>query len=167
MYTPFCWNYKMSMVLSMGPNVCEFTRRRWAKLEFVLLDLKDDRCSLYLCKKLLPVCPTYALLQSGHDSLYIPLAEYLSGKCHVERCAPNEFLVLYAIFTFVFLRICVMYLVSLSMYVKVIHFFLCVSICGFWFFVVVVVSFYGEATVVEIVVYCVQFFIELATSSSS
>ena len=119
----------MSMVLSMGPNVCEFTRRCWAKLEFVLLDLKDERCSLYLCKKLLPVCPTYALLQSGHDSLYIPLAEYLSGKCsYVERYAPNEFLVLYAIFRFVFLKICVMYLVSLPMYVKVIHFCFCVSV---------------------------------------
>jgi len=36
-------------------------------------------CSLNLTAKLRPVWPTYALLQSGHVSLYAPDREYFSG----------------------------------------------------------------------------------------
>ena len=45
----------------------------------VALCLKVFSCSLNRVTKRLPVCPTYALSQSGHVNLYIPDSEYLSG----------------------------------------------------------------------------------------
>jgi len=44
-----------------------------------LLVLNACLCSLNLTTKLHPVCPTYALLQSGHVNLYAPEHAYLSG----------------------------------------------------------------------------------------
>jgi hypothetical protein len=43
------------------------------------LVLKAYLCSLYLTVKLWPVCPIYALLQSGQVNLYAPDFVYLSG----------------------------------------------------------------------------------------
>ena len=43
-----------------------------------MLVLNAALCSLNLVRKLLPVCPTYALLQSGQLSLYTPECMYLS-----------------------------------------------------------------------------------------
>jgi hypothetical protein len=73
----FCWKCRVSIILFIGPKVCELSRRCLEKLEALLLVLKDKWCSLDLWVKLLPVCPTYAFLQSRYVSLYTPLGEYL------------------------------------------------------------------------------------------
>jgi len=52
-----------------------------AKFDVWLFVLKAFLCSLNLTAKLLPVFPTYALLQSGHVSLYTPDCVYLSDVC--------------------------------------------------------------------------------------
>jgi len=44
-----------------------------------LLVLNAYLCSLNFTAKLRPVCPTYALLQSGNVNLYAPEHAYLSG----------------------------------------------------------------------------------------
>jgi hypothetical protein len=92
-------------------------------LEFVLFDLYDRWCSLYLVVKLLPVFPTYALPQARHISLYTPEAEYLSTCAGFSfRCVCIVLLVLYAIFRFVFPKIWVIVRVSFPTYVKLTHF---------------------------------------------
>jgi len=58
----------------MGPKECVCSIRCLAK--FVL---NVALCSLNLAKKFLPVCPTYALLQSGQVSLYTPDCVHLSA----------------------------------------------------------------------------------------
>jgi hypothetical protein len=89
-------------------------------------------CSLYLSLKLLPVCPTYALLQSGLVSLYAPERVYLSGvTCFCTSRFWIVLLVLSAIFMSVFLNRLVIYVVSLPMYVKVAHFYVWVLVCPF------------------------------------
>ena len=62
----------------MGPKECVCSIMCLAKLEFWLFVLNAALCSLNLAKKFLPVCPTYALLQSGQVSLYTPDCTYLS-----------------------------------------------------------------------------------------
>ena len=66
-------------MLSMGPKEHASLLRCLAKLDAWLLFLKATLCSLYRVVKGLPVCPTYALLQSGQVSLYTPDNENLSG----------------------------------------------------------------------------------------
>jgi len=54
--------------------------------------------------EVLPVCPMYALLQSGQVSLYAPEHVYLSGDiCLFPRCFWRVLLVLSAILRSVFL----------------------------------------------------------------
>jgi hypothetical protein len=78
----------------------------------------------------LPVCPTYALPQSGHVNLYIPEAEYLSTCIGFSfRCDCMVLLVLYEIFRFVFLKIWVIVRVSFPTYVKLTHFLLSFLFC--------------------------------------
>ena len=96
-----------------------------------LLDLNTFLCSLNLCVKLRPVCPTYALLQSGHVSLYAPDLLYLSmvwgfGISSFWRVL----LVRSVIFGSAFLKKLVIKVVSLPMYVKGAHFCLVVSVFG-------------------------------------
>ena len=56
--------------------------RCFAKLEVWLWLLKAFSCSLKRVANFLPVCPMYALLQSGQVSLYTPDSENLSeGGC--------------------------------------------------------------------------------------
>jgi hypothetical protein len=78
--------------------------------------------------KLLPVCPTYAVPQLGHSSLYTPEAEYLSTCGGFSfKCVCIVLLVLYEIFRFVFLKIWVIVRVSFPTYVKLTH--LCSRSC--------------------------------------
>ena len=66
--------------------------------------------------KCLPVCPTYALLQLGQVSLYTPDSENLSGVGFLwESRFPRVFVVRNAILSSVFLKMLVMYEVSLPM----------------------------------------------------
>ena len=70
----------------------------------VWLFLKAFSCSLNRVTKRLPVCPTYALLQSGQVNLYIPDREYLSGLGFLWASRlPMLFVVRSAIFSCVFL----------------------------------------------------------------
>jgi hypothetical protein len=97
-----------------------------------LLVLNAFLCSLYLSLKLLPVCPTYALLQSGHVSLHAPEHMYLAGVTYF--CISRFWrvlLVLSAIFRSVFLNRFVIYVVSFLMYVKDAYF--CVWVLVFLF----------------------------------
>ena len=70
-----------------------------------------------------PVCPIYALSQSGHVSLYAPERVYLSGvMCFCISRFWIVLRVLSAIFRPVFLNRLVIYAVSLPTYVKDAHF---------------------------------------------
>ena len=92
------------------------------------------------CGENLPVCPMYALPQSGHVSLYTPDCESISVLCCLcDSSVCMELLVRNAIFMLVFLNRWVMKLVSLPMYVKMAHLGVgvCVCVCGWLFFVVV------------------------------
>jgi hypothetical protein len=74
-------------------------------------------------RELLPVCPIYALLQSGQMSVFAPDCEYGSmvGFWGVSNL-PMVLLVRRAILSSVCLKISVMYDVSFPMYVKEAHF---------------------------------------------
>ena len=70
--------------------------------------------------KFLPVCPTYALPQSGHVNLYTPDCECISVFCCL--CINSLCMVLLvqkAILMLVFLNRLVMKLASFPMYAKV------------------------------------------------
>ena len=67
------------MILFIGPKELASSFRCFAKLDVWLLFLNAFSCSLNRVTNRLPVCPTYALLQSGQVNLYIPDSEYLSG----------------------------------------------------------------------------------------
>ena len=67
------------MVSSMGPNEWDCSITCFAKLDMWLLVLNAYLCSLNLVAKFRPVCPTYALLQSGQVNLYAPEQAYISG----------------------------------------------------------------------------------------
>jgi hypothetical protein len=56
----------------MFPNVCRCIATCCVYFEVRVLCRKDLRCSLYLVLKSWPVCPMYALPQSGHVNLEIP-----------------------------------------------------------------------------------------------
>ena len=102
-----------------------------------LLDLNAFLCSLNLCVKPRLVYPTYALLQSGHISLYAPDLLYLSRVWDFSiRSFWKVLFVLSVILMSVFLKRFVMKVVSLPMYVKGVHF--CVVLPGFWLGVMVV-----------------------------
>jgi hypothetical protein len=78
-----------------------------------LLFLKASLFSLYHAKKFLPVWPTYAILKSGHVSLYAPDCVYLSVLWCL--CVSWLYIVLFvrnAIFVLVCLNKLVMYVVS-------------------------------------------------------
>jgi len=62
----------------MGPNAWASSIRCCAKLEVVLWLRHAVLCSLEREENCLPVCPTYALWQSGQVSLYTADREYLS-----------------------------------------------------------------------------------------
>ena len=98
----------------MGPKECVCSIRCLAKLEDLLAVLSAFLCSWKRVAKLRPVCPTYALLQSGHVSLYTPDRESMSEVCCL--CINNFCIVLLvrnAIFMSVFLNRLVMNVVSL------------------------------------------------------
>jgi hypothetical protein len=63
-----------------------------AKFDVWLFVLNAFLCPLNLTVKFLPVCPTYALLQLGHVSLYTPDCAYLSDVCCL--CTNNLWMVL-------------------------------------------------------------------------
>ena len=90
-----------------------------------LLDLNAFLCSLNLCVKLLPVCPTYALLQSRHVSLCALDLLYLS---RVWGFGISRFwrvlLVCNVILSSVVLKRFVIKVVSLPVYVKGAHLYL-------------------------------------------
>ena len=67
------------------------------------LCLKVFSCSLNRVTKRLPVCPTYALLQSAHVNMYIADSEYLSGLWFLlDSILPMVFVGRNAIFSCVF-----------------------------------------------------------------
>ena len=100
------------------------------------MDLNAFLYSLNLRAKLLPVCPTYALLQSGHVSLYAPDLLYLSRVwCFGITSFWRVLLVRNVILRLVFLKRFVIKVVSLPMYVKGGHFYVVVSV--FWLGVMV------------------------------
>ena len=78
---------------------------RLAKLEDWLAVRNAFLCSWNRVAKLRPVCPTYALPQSGHVSLYTADRECMSGACCL--CINSVCMVLLvrnAIFPLVFLN---------------------------------------------------------------
>ena len=84
-------------------------------------------CSLYLIVKLRPVCPIYALLQSGQINLYAPDCAYLSGVWYWGVSSLWIVLVVcQPIFRSVFLKGLVTNVVSLPVYVNVVN--LCVAV---------------------------------------
>jgi hypothetical protein len=92
-----------------------------------LLVLNAYLCSLNLIVKLQPVCPTYALLQSGHSNLYAPERAYLlGGWCCVISSLWIVLVVCQVIFRSVFLNKLVTNVVSLPIYVNDAH--LCVVV---------------------------------------
>ena len=97
-----------------------------AKFEFWLFVLNTALYSLNLAKKFLPVCLTYALLQSGQVSLYKPDFVHLSalfiGCLLCISICWMELLVRSAIFRSVCLNKLVMKVVCLPTYVNVAHF---------------------------------------------
>ena len=96
-----------------------------------LPDLNAFLCSLNLRVKHRPVCPTYALLQSGHVSSYAPDLLYFSRVGDfVISSFWNVLLVRRVILMSAFLKMFVIKLVSLPKYVKGVH--LCVVFSGFW-----------------------------------
>jgi len=104
------------MMLGMGLKEWLFSVRCLAKLDAFGLCLKAASCSLKRVVNLLPVCPMYALWQSGQVSLYTPDPENLSGwVCLWVSNLSMVFVVRKAIFRSVFLKRLVMYVVSLPM----------------------------------------------------
>jgi hypothetical protein len=100
-------------VLSMVLKECVCSKRCWANLDVWLLFLKASLCSLYCARKFIPVWPTYAILQSGHVSLYTLDCVYLSVLWCV--CVSWLYTVLFVqntIFMFVCLNKLVMYVIS-------------------------------------------------------
>ena len=96
-----------------------------------LLDLNAFLCSLNLCVKHSTVSLTYALLQSGHVSLYAPDLLYLSQVWgFVISRFWSVLLVRRVILMSAFLKMFVIKVVSLPKYVKGAH--LCVFFSGFW-----------------------------------
>src|SRR5215510_1870966 len=69
---PFLCFSRMSIVVSIVPTVCAYSLMCLAKFEEALFCLAAFLCSLNLVSNFLPVWPMYALLQSGHVSLYTP-----------------------------------------------------------------------------------------------
>ena len=95
------------------------------------MDLNAFLCSLNLCVKLRPVCPIYALLQSGYVSLYAPDLLYLSRVwCFGVSSFCSVLLALMVILMLAFLDMFVMKVVSLRKYVKGAH--LCAMLPGSW-----------------------------------
>jgi hypothetical protein len=91
------------------------------------LDLKAYLFSLYLSVKLRPVCPIYALLQSGQINLCTPDYVYTLGVWWWGVSSFwTVFVVRQAIFRSIFLNRLVMKVVSLPVYVNVVH--LCVLV---------------------------------------
>src|SRR5215475_13208478 len=107
----------MVMVVSIVPNECAWLLMCFAKFEESLLSLAALLCSLNLVENFLPVCPMYALLQSGHVSLYTP--ECVCWSSLVWLWFVKRFLVVLFvrndIFMLVFLKMLVMYVVSFPM----------------------------------------------------
>ena len=62
-------------MLHVGSTLCVCSFKCCANLEEWQFFLKARLCSLYLLEKFLPLCPMYALPQSGHVNLYTPIAE--------------------------------------------------------------------------------------------
>ena len=88
-------------------------------------------CSLNLCVKHCPVCPTYVLLQSGHVSLYAPDLLYSSRVWgFVISSFWSVLLVRRMILMSAFLKMFVIKVFFLPKYVKGAH--LCVVFSVFW-----------------------------------
>ena len=99
----------------MGPKECVCSMKCFAKLEDLLAVLNAFLCSWNRKVKLRSVCPTYALLESGHVNLYTPDLQSMSEVCWL--CISSFCMVLLvwnAIFMSVFLNSFVMYVVSLT-----------------------------------------------------
>jgi hypothetical protein len=73
------WYCNICIMLSMVPKECACSLRCCANLDVWLLLRNASVWSLFRIVKDFPVCPTYALLQSGQVSLYTPDSENLSG----------------------------------------------------------------------------------------
>ena len=130
-WAPLSWYCKIRIVSWKGPNGCECSKACLAYLEVFLPDLNAFLYSLNICVKQRSVCPTYALSQSGHVSLYAPDLLYLS---RVWGFGISRFwsvlLVRRVILLSVFLKMFVIKVVSLPKYVKGAH--LCVFFSGLW-----------------------------------
>jgi len=118
----------------------------FAKLEVVLWLCYAVLCSLYREANLPPVCPIYALWQSGQVNLYIPDREYLScGRSLWLSRLANVCVVRNAILRYILLKMFVMYGVSLPVYVKLARFcVVCVVTCLFGLGVVGLCGFIGK-----------------------
>jgi hypothetical protein len=116
---PLFWRSSTRIVLWMVPKECFCSTRCWANFDRWLLVLNAILCSLKRVKKSRPVCPTYALSQSGHVSLYTPECVYVSVTCGL--CINSLWIVLLvrsAILRLVFRNKFVIRVVYLTMYVK-------------------------------------------------
>ena len=74
---PFAWYCNICMMMSVVPKECACSLRCCANLDVWLLLRNASLCLLYCIVKDLPVCPTYALLQSRQVNLYTPDSENL------------------------------------------------------------------------------------------
>ena len=100
---PVLWRLEICIVFWMFPNGWLCSMRCCANFDVWLFVLNACLCSLNLIWKFPPVWPTYALLQIGHVSLYIPKSMYLSLVfCSLRRSLfPIVFSVRNAILMFV------------------------------------------------------------------
>jgi hypothetical protein len=69
------------MYSCMLPNVCCCVAACSTYLEVWRLYWRALLCLLYLVLKSRPVCPMYALLQSGHERVYTPERVKMSRVC--------------------------------------------------------------------------------------
>ena len=125
---PLFTKCNVCIIWSIWPIECLCSIRCWANFELPLPNLKSLKCSRYLTRNFLPVCPTYFMLQSMHVNWYMPHLLNLS-VFEVMLCWAKilriVFWVLYATLILVLRKILVIYLVCLSVHVKVAHFVFC------------------------------------------
>ena len=121
---PFLWCLNICNVLWIVPNGWLCSMRCCANFDVWLLVLNACLCSLNLIAKFPPVWSTYALLHTGHVSLYIPESMYLSIVCcFCKSLFPLVFSVRNATLMLDHLKMFVINVVSFPMYINVAHFF--------------------------------------------
>jgi len=132
---PFLVKLTISIMSSIFPIACPFSRRCWANFDLLLLYLKSITFSWNLILNGNPVCPAYVILESGQVNWYTPFLSYLQWVfCSMERRLPNLLFVIKATLMFLSLNNLVMKRVSFPMYVNLAHIRFWVCVLWFCFF---------------------------------